>query len=610
LAWGSLEEHAAPFVRAFFNSPVPVGISRLADRSFVEVNESFLRLFEYAREEVIGATPDELGIYADPGDGPRIRGLLKEHGTIRNYEMPARTRTGRPLVLLLSADITMIDGTDYVVATAVDFTQRKAAEERANHLATFPELNPNPVMEVSASGEMIFCNPGSLRVVEELGVDRSGCEGFLPGDMSEILEGWDKEHESALRREVSLGDRVFAKTVHLVPQFGAVRIYAHDITQRKRMEEALRESERQMNRAQEIAHLGSWELDLVNNRLSWSDEVYRIFGMQPQEFGATYEAFLDAVHPEDRAAVDAAYSGSLREGRDTYEIEHRVIRRSNGEVRTVHEKCEHLRDSTGRIIKSVGMVHDITGQRKAEEALRESEKLYRNIVDTATEGIWIGDNEARTTFVNKRLADMLGYSPAELTGRLAFDFMDEEARVLALSNLDRRLQGLRGSYEQKYLRKDGATLWALVSAAPLCDKHGDVVGSLAILYLPTSRTARRRTKPSRRPTTIWSSGCGSGRRSSGASSRRASIPSSPSAGRERSATSTEPPSLPPAIREWSSSGRTSPTTSLIQKRHGRDMSASSPKNQSVTILSISATGTTALPLSFTTPRSTGMRRDP
>ena len=95
---------------------------------------------------------------------------------------------------------------------------------------------------------------------------------------------------------------------------GSVHV-AHDITARKKAEEELRQSEERLKRAQEIAHLGSWELDLVSNNLSWSDEVYRIFGLQPQEFGATYEAFLEAVHPEDRAAIDAAYSGSIRRER-------------------------------------------------------------------------------------------------------------------------------------------------------------------------------------------------------------------------------------------------------------------------------------------------------
>jgi PAS domain S-box-containing protein len=147
-----------------------------------------------------------------------------------------------------------------------------------------------------------------------------------------------------------------------------------EISERKLVEEALRESQERMKRAQEISHLGSWELDLLNNRLAWSDEVYRIFGLQPQEFGATYEAFLAAVHPDDRAAVDAAYSGSLREGRDTYEITHRIVRRPSGEVRIVREKCEHIREGSGRIVRSVGMVHDVTEHRLAEEVLKDADR--------------------------------------------------------------------------------------------------------------------------------------------------------------------------------------------------------------------------------------------
>ena len=160
-------------------------------------------------------------------------------------------------------------------------------------------------------------------------------------------------------------------------RIGSVHI-AHDITERKRMEEGLRKSEERLKRAQEISHIGSWDLDLVNNELTWSDETYRIFGLQPQEFSATYEAFLEVVHPEDRAMVDAAYSGSVREGKDSYEIEHRIVRKSTDEIRIVHEKCEHFRDASGGIIRSVGMVHDITEQKQAEEEiLRHVEELER-----------------------------------------------------------------------------------------------------------------------------------------------------------------------------------------------------------------------------------------
>jgi PAS domain S-box-containing protein len=173
-----------------------------------------------------------------------------------------------------------------------------------------------------------------------------------------------------------------------------------DITELKRAEKSLREanemlerrvaertaelaaSEERLKRAEEIGHLGGWELDLVHNRLAWSDEVYRIFGLQPQEFAATYEAFLEAVHPDDRAAVDAAYSSSLREGRDTYETEHRVVRKPTGEVRIVQERCEHIRDASGRIICSIGMVQDITDRKRAEETLRLRTIELENMTET------------------------------------------------------------------------------------------------------------------------------------------------------------------------------------------------------------------------------------
>ncbi|HAP35834.1 MAG TPA: sensor domain-containing diguanylate cyclase, partial [Bacteroidetes bacterium] len=134
-----------------------------------------------------------------------------------------------------------------------------------------------------------------------------------------------------------------------------------------------------MSTSQEIAHVGSWKLDLIANDLIWSDEVYRIFGCQPQEFAATYEAFLDFVHPDDQAAVAEAYSGSIRKGTDSYEIEHRIVRPGTGEVRYVHERCVHARDDAGTIIQSIGMVQDISDRKKAEA---EREILHTQLVQS------------------------------------------------------------------------------------------------------------------------------------------------------------------------------------------------------------------------------------
>lgn len=152
---------------------------------------------------------------------------------------------------------------------------------------------------------------------------------------------------------------------------------AHSLEERGMLMESLQENRERLNRAQEIAHLGSWELDLSTGVLTWSDEVYRLFGLKPQEFEATYEAFLNAVHPDDRATVDAAYSASVREGRSSYEIEHRIVRSETGEIRWVREKCQHVKDEAGKVILSRGMVLDITSRKRQEQHLQRLNRTLK-----------------------------------------------------------------------------------------------------------------------------------------------------------------------------------------------------------------------------------------
>ncbi len=182
-----------------------------------------------------------------------------------------------------------------------------------------------------------------------------------------------------------------------------------NITERRQAEAALRRSMERLKRAEEIGHLGSWDLDLLSNRLTWSDEVYRIFGLRPQQFAVNYDAFLARVHPDDRAAVDAAYSGSLREGRSSYEIEHRIVRRRTGEVRTVLEKCEHFRDETGRVVRSVGMVHDITARKRMEEALRRSQERMHLALNAAKAATWTWDLKTNRTVWSPEYYSLYGY---------------------------------------------------------------------------------------------------------------------------------------------------------------------------------------------------------
>jgi two-component system, sensor histidine kinase and response regulator len=123
----------------------------------------------------------------------------------------------------------------------------------------------------------------------------------------------------------------------------------------------------------------------------------------------------------------------------------------------------------------------------AQSALQESEDKYRTFVETANEGIWVVDSETRTTYVNRRMAEMLGYSPEEMIGKKSSEFMDEEGKARLGFLLERRRQGIYECVEFKFLRKDGSPLWAISSAAPLRDKDGKFIGSLGMLTDITER---------------------------------------------------------------------------------------------------------------------------
>lgn len=166
--------------------------------------------------------------------------------------------------------------------------------------------------------------------------------------------------------------------INLIPvkgndnQVSGILTVANEITPEQEVRQALRKSEERLRQAEKLAHIGHWELNLGTNELFWSDEIYNIFEIDSRQFGASYEAFLAAAHPDDRQKINAAYTDSLK-NKTTYQIDHRLLL-SEGRIKHVQERCKNYYDSQGKPIRSLGTVQDITIRKNIEA---ENEKLQQ-----------------------------------------------------------------------------------------------------------------------------------------------------------------------------------------------------------------------------------------
>jgi len=247
----------------------------------------------------------------------------------------------------------------------------------------------------------------------------------------------------------------------------------------KRAKESLQESSELLSRLQELAHVGSWRLDLTTRTLAWSDEVYKIFGLKPQEFAATYDAFLDVVHPDDRSAVDDAYSGSIADGRDSYEIEHRIVRKDTGEVRHVFERCIHERDASGTVFRSTGMVQDITERKKAEADIRKNVNFTMSLLYAIPTPVFYKDKDGRYIGCNRAFTEVMGVTSDEIKGKTVYELWpSEHAEVYHRKDLELIQNPEHQVYEFEVRDKDGIIRPVLYAKGVFRDENGDVAGLL------------------------------------------------------------------------------------------------------------------------------------
>jgi PAS domain S-box-containing protein len=268
-----------------------------------------------------------------------------------------------------------------------------------------------------------------------------------------------------------------------------------DIWKRKQAENALRVTQSRHEEAQRIAHLGHWVLDLAKNELIWSDENYRIFGVEPGTAN-TYETFLEAVHPDDYEFVDHAYTDSVK-NRTPYEIEHRLLMK-DGSIKWVNERCETEYADDGSPLRSIGTTLDITERKKAGEALRTSEEQIRLLLDSTAEAIYGIDTDGVCTLANAACLKMLGYDNiSELTGKNIHELIhhtrpdgslypEEECRIY------KAFREGKGTHvdDEVLWRKDGSSFPVSYWSYPVF--KGDQITGSVVTFLDISEQIKAR----------------------------------------------------------------------------------------------------------------------
>jgi len=249
-----------------------------------------------------------------------------------------------------------------------------------------------------------------------------------------------------------------------------------DITKRKKIENSLIKRERELAESQKVALIGSWEWDVVNNRLIWSYELYNLFGVSPQKFQPTYEALLSMVHPDDRELLDSEVKKSVRD-KTPYHIDVRIIN-PDGREWVMKARGVINCDDSGNTVRLDGTAQDITERKQITEELRASEGRFRSLVETISDWIWEVDSNGVYTYVSPNIRDILGYAPEEVLGKTPFDLMppDEARRVSDIFSSIIASKEPFYKLENLNVHKDGHMVTLETSGNPFFDESRQLAG--------------------------------------------------------------------------------------------------------------------------------------
>jgi diguanylate cyclase (GGDEF)-like protein/PAS domain S-box-containing protein len=472
------------------------------------------------RDEMIGTSAN---IVKSDARRDAIKEKIARGETLMPVEASITRKNGEPVKVLATVSA-MKDAQGRVVGAASilhDLTELKQGEEARLRLASIVESATLAIVSKDLTGVILSWNAGAERLYGYVAAEAIGRNISLiapldrPDEMPQILErlarGERIEHfETQRRRKDGAVIDVAVNVAPVLDANGVIRgasAITRDITDRKRAEAEVRrlgiELRQQVDRLHSIferALDAVVTMDSSGKITDWNAAAEVLFGWSHDE--AVGQLLSDTIVPDrfrdahrrGLARYILTGDGPVLGKRLELEARHR-----DGHVFPI-ELSIAPSHAGGKAVFS-GFLRDLSPRKQAEAALRASEERYRNIVETAFEGIWIIDAADRTTFVNARLAAMLGYDPQEMTGKAVSEFMDAEARASFAANAERRKNVLQTPHEVRFLRKGGSELVTLLEARTIVNDAGGYAGSLAMISDITDR--RRAEQALQAQTTLY-----------------------------------------------------------------------------------------------------------